>query len=145
MTTNEQLAELLRDLVQAETRTTHAVRAIAKFILIQATYALVAALVYLFSPSGSSTISVGVIFAIVIAGIGFIHATISANGELSESKPLEVGRPLAKVNYEESNRFWLENELNVIQYQAWQAKGKPSLQNWLSAGKPDFVTWLESQ
>jgi hypothetical protein len=163
MATNSELENLLIESIEEQKRTTHAVRALATYILIQIPYALVAGIIF---SLGSSEVG-WLIFAGLLAIGGFIHALMVALTELSLSKeddPIGTGAQwvegvesstkraegsesdVAASDPDWANDDWVNAKrlLKSDEMKAWRSAGSPSLAKWVSLGKPHFKGWLQN-
>ncbi len=154
MATNSELEALLIESIEAQNRTTHAVRALATYLLIQIPYALVAGIILALGASEAGWL----ILAGLLAIGGFFHALIVALTELTLSK-----EELPEVKYatwsensgsetanpddpEWSHDDWINAKrlLSSDEVKAWRSAGSPSLAKWVSLGKPPIKGWLQN-
>jgi hypothetical protein len=170
MADNSKLEALLEQSIQAQNRTTHAVRALATYFLIQIAWGLVAGILLVFGagPSlvGNYLFSVLGLLCLIT---GFFHAFFRAMSELQLSDdqggvssgssvqaffaPTTGG--LEKTEDEsESDRaehaLRRKEEDDIIvqltfkQIRAWERNGRPNLSKWVDAGRPPFLGWLQN-
>lgn len=85
------------DQIKATNRTTHAIRALVKFLLFEATYGVVALIFIGWGISPTLSLkqpSLGfIVLGVVIAVVGLMHSFVAAYKELSESNVPTVVRP----------------------------------------------------
>ena len=154
MATNNELENLLIESIEEQKRTTHAVRALATYILIQIPYALVAGLIFAL---GSTEVGWLIVAALLAVG-GFIHALLVALTELTLSKEdlprvshvtqvsVTTVATESPIDPEWSRDDWINAKriLSGDEVKAWRNAGSPSLEKWVSLGKPDFKGWLQN-
>jgi hypothetical protein len=173
MANNDRLEELLEASIQAQNRTTHAVRALSSFVLIQAAWGLAAGIFFglgIANPNSPSFVSFVFILGSLLLVAGFIHSIIRAFLELEESKSLVsagvVSSPVIKSTtfsdkgaltkpvasaakpqgvIADSDFFIAQQYLSDDEVDAWDEQGMPSLESWLQAGRPPFLEWLKKQ
>jgi hypothetical protein len=89
MANNDYVEALLEENLKAQDRTTHAVRAIASFILIQAAWGLVAGIMFglgMLNQGSASFVAFAFFSGFLLVIVGFIHSILRAFFELEESK-----------------------------------------------------------
>lgn len=156
MVSNEQLAELLEAQIEASNRTTFAVRALAKYVLYQVGYGLVAGLII---GIGIATGNPGgfIVVGSILVLIGFLHAFSTAMADLGRSEigttasevagsgasATQGAAPLraADVEYEVARAI---DRLSGKEYRAWLKAGSPDMSSWITE-KGVFMEWLERQ
>jgi len=84
MADNSRLEELLEQSIQAQNRTTHAVRALATYILIQIAWGIPTGILITLGSSNRNVASL--VFGLFLLVVGFLHAFARATSELSKSK-----------------------------------------------------------
>ena len=171
MADNSKLEALLEQSIQAQNRTTHAVRAFVRFLFIQLSTTTLAVFVYSLASSSVNPSSCavygedcqpntfGLIVAVVIWLVGLVASSNAGWSELSKSEVAPIGGVIssnAKEDAEEvaskisdpewSNDDWV-NAQRVLDYKemkAWDKAGRPSLAKWVSLDKPNFFGWLQN-
>jgi len=173
MANSDRLEELLEASIQAQNRTTHAVRALSSFVLIQAAWGLAAGIFFglgIANPNSPSFVSFAFVLGSLLVIAGFIHSIIRAFLELEESKffvatvvdaPARikstadlnegaVTKPVAGASkprgvIADSDFFIAQQYLSDEEVDAWDDRGMPSLESWIQAGRPPFMEWLNKQ
>ncbi len=138
MATNSEIEELLLLSIEAQNRTTYAVRAIATYILIQIPYALLGGLLITTGNPQEEILALGAILIVV----GFFHALFVALRELARSRftPSVYQGSSAKSDFDIA-----EKEMSSKEFWYWSDAGKPNLQEWVRAGKPPYKAWHQLQ
>ena len=165
MADNDRLEELLEESIQAQNRTTHAVRALSSFVLIQAAWGLAAGIFFglgIANPNSPSFVSFAFVLGSLLVIAGFIHSIIRAFLELEESKlPLEEdssfltaslapGQEYAPVRASGRN-LCVPNTTNDRQlfpitdfYIAQQHLSDDEIDAWFERGMPSLEAWVEA-
>ena len=158
MADNSKLEALLEQSIQAQNRTTHAVRAIATYLLIQVAWGIAAGVLIVFgiaNPLDPNVVLVALGMLAVVAG--FFHAFGQAMSELAKSEAMGApsqawnsqnssGAPEVTNDSDWSSDDWV-NAQRVLDYKemkAWDKAGRPSLAKWVSLDKPNFYGWLQN-
>ena len=124
--------------IEAQNRTTHAVRALAKFLAIQLVYGFFGAIFIVASIFQQS--SDPNIYGWLIIGAGTLHSIYACISELDKSSIRHSVR--TNANNDASSRAIAYNEFNAREYRAWVKYGEPDLDQWVKDGRPDFINWL---
>jgi len=162
MASNDRLEQLLENQIAAQNRTTHAVRALATYVLYQVGWALLGGVVIGLALVNEDPGIAGAFMFIggLVIIIGFFHAYTVAMGELNQSivgpravttsnsakaedvTPAEIadGSGVTEDDWVNAQRF-----LDWRQMKAWEKAGKPALASWFAEDKPDFNDWLSRQ
>jgi hypothetical protein len=151
MASNSDLEGLLLKSIEAQNRTTRAVRSLVYFILIQVVYSIPGAL-FLLLGSNQGSDGTGLIFigALVLL-VGGIHALYrgfseAKASELSASVSMSPQTGTKNLLGQEFSTYERELTfaLNRGEFKAWVDAGKPSLVPWDEAGRPDLIAWLKT-
>ena len=168
---NSKIEALLEQSIQAQNRTTHAVRAFVRFLFIQLSATTLAVVIY---NMANSSVNLGrcaaygedcqpnlfgLILAALIWIVGVIWSSNAGWSELSKSDlpgqnpaasvtAASEGGVEAPVGFESdwSNDDWV-NAQRILDYKemkAWDKAGRPSLAKWVSLDKPNFFGWLQN-
>ena len=164
MANNDRLEDLLEESIQAQNRTTHAVRALSSFVLIQAAWGLAAGIFFglgIANPNSPSFVSFAFILGSLLVIAGFIHSILRAFFELEESKlpseedpsfltaNLVPGQEYAPVRA--SGRMTVCSNIDskaVIAdtdfYIAQQHLSDDEIDAWDERGMPSLEAWVEA-
>ena len=162
MSDNTELENLLRESIAAQNRTTHAVRALASFVLIQVAWGIPAGTVIAVASSTTGEVSgLWKIVGWILLGIGFFHALIRGLTLLEDSEvPVkgfygsgsQSGASQGSLTARQISETWDSNDwvnaqrlLSFNELGRWEKAGSPALKPWVDAGRPDFKTWLDAQ
>ena len=166
MSNTDEITALLRESLATQKRTTHAVRAVARFLVLQFTYSLIGGVFLIvgfnsdpysaggwFFLGGLSSLG-GLIHSLTAAGIDVRQSNAYADtsedneyfekakglllqrGEAQEESPSGISR--------EDQYFLAARYLTHKQTLDWEKAGHPDLQIWLELGKPPFGIWLNN-
>jgi len=138
MADNSKLEELLEQSIQAQNRTTHAVRALATYILIQIAWGIPGGILLALGSANANFTAL--LFGLFLLIVGFFHAFARATSELSKSEVARYGRSGVSNPGDSIADF----SLTAGEKLEWERAGKPALQAWVDAGRPPFKEWLEN-
>ncbi len=153
MADNSKLEALLEQSIQAQNRTTHAVRALATYLLIQIAWGIPAAvLIAIGTANPAKPIVVSIVFGMFLLVVGFLYAFARATSELKKSAVISqyVADGTAQADTSSEGEWlasnWLEARriLDSKQMSAWEKAGQPPLAKWVALGRPDFNGWLQN-
>ena len=155
MADNSKLEELLEQNIQAQNRTTHAVRALATYFLIQIAWGIPAGILLTLGTANANFTAL--VFGMFLLVVGFLHAFARATSELKKSAPIgkasrsQYAADGASLPESPSDGEWLASNwlearriLDSKQMSSWEKAGQPALAKWVSLGKPDFNEWLQN-
>jgi hypothetical protein len=164
MTDSNSLEQLLRESIQAQNRTTHAVRALATFILIQIAWGLLGYFLIGIGLGMTSSAQDGTgftVFGWILILIGFVHAFSRAMTELALSK---VGFSASSNSNSQSSEEteasseqaassgldpddWVNAQrlFDWRQMKLWEKAGRPSIKAWDADGRPELEAWIASR
>ena len=155
MAANDRLEQLLEQQIAAQNRTTHAVRALASYVLYQVGWALLGGVVIGLALVNQDPGMAGAFMFIgaLLIIIGFFHAYTVAMQSLSKSEIKSVGEivtksesPTQEVQVSSQSDFEIAvSRLNSKEKRLWEQANRPALQGWLAEGQPDFTTWLSNK
>lgn len=147
---NTDANELLEESIKASNRTTHAVKVLAKFLLIQLAATTAALVLYFLAIISSDATELPIIIAVTVLFAGTVWAIYVGWTELGLSAdplllnpegPAEKSTTDTHANYpEDGPKIY---KLTVAEHKLWLEAGLPRLLDW--DGQSDFVDWLEQQ
>ncbi|MFM1785719.1 MAG: hypothetical protein RLZZ108_743 [Actinomycetota bacterium] len=149
MASNSELEFMLKKGIEAQNRTTHAVRALGLFVLIQVPYTIFGLIILWF---GYESLFWTFVSGLIMV-VGTIHTLYRSGSELAMSRDIDVSkrvessrvssRTIVTPRTKEPSGF--SKDLSDFEYRTWEERGKPDLTSWVEAGKPHFMTWLNRQ
>jgi hypothetical protein len=155
MADNSKLEALLEQSIQAQNRTTHAVRALATYFLTQIAWGIPGGILVGLGFVNSNFTPI--VFGMFLLIVGFLHAFARGTSELKKSALIsnvlrshyaEDGTALpataSKGEWLASNWLEAERELAPSEMRAWEKAGQPALAKWVAAGRPPFKDWLQN-
>lgn len=121
------------ELLKEAQRTTHAVRAIARFLLLVVTYEVFAAILiglgFAVGDEGNVDAGIGfLLFGLLIAAVGLIHALVAGHSELGKSDRTESAPQPSPV----------AQEVEIPRDKNGLLEGTCSCTKWERAGATDF-------
>lgn len=120
--------ELLTETVAASNRTTHAVRAIVRFLFIQLAASTVAILILLLGSMTQNGFLSALGLSVLVAGV--IAASVAGWGELKKSEVPERSPALvSRTSREEESQRKVEL-LSSVERALWEQRGMPNLYYW---------------
>lgn len=171
MVENSKIEALLEQSIQAQNRTTRAVRAFVRFLFIQLSATTLAVAIYSVSslsvnPARCAVYgencqpnTFGLFIALLIWIIGVVWSSSAGWSELSQSDLPPAQRALhsspsegrqaaagvaadANMSQDDWQNAW--SMLTYKELKAWENAGSPSLAKWVSLDKPNFIDWLQN-